>query len=446
MANKREKLIIDLDMLPSKIKIPISRIETSPHSRWIRYLLTKRYCPTAIRAELNRIGLSAPSIPVAKMYFEFIIWAAAEKFNVTKVYENYRSLLKNSEGSGRGKSRAFAKNILNFKMELGDDAEMQANFMRFIYYLDLEWIWGSEIHKFYGTISNYPVDEDGDRIFNSYTTKCKSVDAIVNRIIQNPKRYLIDKMLLEEVPVRQITERARKLMGIGLHEYEISTYKKAFFNIESRSIEDKIHMLEMEKKYFEQVSKDVSKGTQEYRSDSIGERNLLKHNADRRIQEIDKNLFDLNVRYHHAVASMMTSEKQDYGEMLDTMSRTIYKKFSDLSTSGDRNVVAPLTTLSKTFCLLADKAETLKGNKRASSLSDKHTNETILELYKQTVEDMQGEDGPMASDENFGGSYEDISGIEELGVSYSDDDDDDDNVDIDENEIYDGDFDEKDDL
>ena len=409
-----EKLSINPSALPVGLRSSVSAIENLPHRLWIRYLITKRYPFTKIINELKILGLSAPWKEGLQRYFETVIYPAAKKFHVEHLYNDFHEVVTKQKRMGR------KYYVISFRLDIAPNPELEVPFLKFLTYLDVDMIWNFEVHKHYGTVSNYPVDEDGDRFFASGYFQNNSVERSIEKIVQHPKRYLLDRMILENLPTRIITNRAKEA-GIGITEYETILYIKAFFNISSRSLEEKIKLLEMEKKYFEQVVRDASSNTnKEYSSKSIGERKTIIQSAQTRIEEIEKNLFDLNNRHHRAVTMMMTSEKQDYEEMLDTMIRTTYKKFVDLSSSSDRESITPLTNLSKSFVSLAEKKQNMEkfGNR---SGSDYNANESLLELYKQTMSDMQGEDGAMASEENFDGTYEDIAGIEELGVSYDED-------------------------
>jgi len=426
-----DRLEVNIQDLPDECKHTILTMEKLGHLKYLRYLLSKRYPPLPLIMELKKLGLSSPQEDMLIVYFNNVIWPAVEKFGLKGFYGEYKANINNKKKIRTNKS------VLNFRIDVAPNVDSQVNFLKFIFYLDVDNLWMSEVKRYYGSSSNFPVDENGDRLLVSSFGSATATSYTFEKIVQHPKRYMIDKMILEDVPDTRISEWVKRELNMSLSVADITLYRISFFNIRAFSIEEKIKMLEKEQKYFEQTLKDLDRENASLPEQmTSGEKLGLIRAAELRIAEIKDNILTLNSRYNNTVNGILNQDSEDVVTMVETMIRKTYDKFSEVSQTHDPSAISPMYTLTRSFCLLTDKLETVK-NQSASNPERNHTDAgadaAILQLYKQKIEDMNGADGYMF-DENEGVSPSDISGIEELNVAYKDDDDED--IEMDDGEDY----------
>ena len=246
-----------------------------------KIFVSKRYAPIVIKKELQRLGLSAPHEPQLIAYYLAVIDPVIKQFGVSALYADYKSKLlsKNVRGD-------FAKNILNYRLNIGEDFDMQVKFCKFIKELEIDELWMKEIYRFHGSADNLPVDETGKRSLEASSTYKR-----IDKILLHPKRYLVDKFILENVPDSRIAQYCREHLKMTVNHFDITAYKKSFFNIKTLSIEEKIKTLEYEKNSLESLLKDVDE-LEEYSDLEIGEKTLLiaDHNKDLRKLMITSNI------------------------------------------------------------------------------------------------------------------------------------------------------------
>lgn len=417
----RERFHLDVNAIDFGCQKTIARIESSAHVLYIRYLFTKRYSPAAIRRELKKLGLSSPHEEHLTAYFNSIIWPAVEKFGLKKIYGDYHAKL----GKRANKQHDFSKHILNYRLDLGPELDLQTNFCEFIYYLNLDDLWMGEIYKFYGTASKFPVDEYGERILTGNCAGCNDITASIARIVQHPKRYLIDQLILEGADDTRIAEYAQKQLKLRFYAHDVRVYKKAFFNVRALTLEEKIKFLESEKNYFEEAVREMNSGrSKEYADFSPGEISAMLKAAIDRVREIDENLYVLNAKHHQAMTMMQMDKQRDTTDMLEDMMRSAYSRFQTLSDFHDRDSIQPMFTLTRMVCMISDKLDKANSGKRIGL--DQHADNTLIQLAKSTLQEMQTPDGVMENTKDMDYSYDDVEGLDELSVSYQDEDSDED--------------------
>jgi hypothetical protein len=407
---------IDYDKMDQKIIGAIKAIEAKPHVRYIRYLLTKRYSPICIKQELFRLGLSAPHEPNLIAYYLTVIDPIIKKHGLSQLYADYKNKLlrKNKRGD-------FAKEILNYRLNLGDDLDGQVKFCKMVKELDVDSIWITEIYRFHGTADRMPVDTDGTRILDAQSPK-KSID----KILVHPKRYLIDKMLLENVPDSRISRYCREELKLLVNDYDIAGYKRAFFNIKTVSIEDRIKLLETEKNSLQSLLNDLDT-LDAYADMDIGEKMLIQKQTEQRMVELDDNIKTLNMMYSDFAFKQATQDSEDFEGMFTDVTCSLYNRFKALDQFKDRDVVDPIFKVTRMMIFAHDKLEQIKATGNSKTLSgDKHSQSVIMELYKKRVDDVMDEQVKRANaalkeagiepiDDNV--DPNEIMGIEELGTN-----------------------------
>lgn len=409
---------INYDLIDSRIVNSIRSIESKPHVRYIRYLLTKRYSPIMIKTELFKAGLSAPHEPTLIKYYLEIIDPIIKHFGLSDIYASYKSKL-----LSKNQRCSYSKAILNYKFEMGEALDTQTKFCEFIRYLEVDSLWVSEIFRCHGKVSNMPVDEMGKRILDVSTPY-----ANIERILTCEKRYAVDKLILEGLNDTRIAEYCRSTLKIPrVFDYDVRVYKKFFFNIQSQSIEDKIKLLESEKVSLTALleSLNTPSADEEF---GIVEKGIVRRQAERRIEELEESIKTLNMMFTDAAHKVACLEVNDFESMFTDVTLRAYTRFKNLDQYADREVIDGLMKITKIMINAHDKVEVIKNNNNAAA--DKHSQAVILELYKKRANEIDQEQVERANKElaKYGDEPMDpnidlneIGGIEEIGVNIEED-------------------------
>lgn len=415
-----QKFILDLNVdyskVDEKVRRTIENMESKPHIRYIRYLLTKRYSPISIKKELQRLGLSAPHEAPLKTYFLSVMFPIIKKYDMAWLYADYKNRLlsrKNAPG-------AFAKHILNYRLHLGDNLDAQPKFCKLVSALGIGELWMKEIYKFHGCASELPVDKNGERILKTTTTYAKSID----NILLCDKRYLIDKFILENVPTTRISKYCRDNLKLRVQDYDIEIYKRVFFNMKTKSIEEKIKLLELEKQSLQTVLEDIKNGARGYDDLELSDKNTITKQTTQRLEELNDNIRMLNSMFSEAAMRVAECDQQDFEKMFADVVARAYSRFTNLDAYKDRDVVDPLFKTARMMSFAYDKVDTIRMSKKgASTNSDRNSQGVVLELCKQRIEDINAEHkrrvAEKTGDDEYGNIIaDDVAGIEELGVAY----------------------------
>jgi hypothetical protein len=412
------ELNIDYNKVEDKLKTTVKAIEAKPHVRYIRYLLSKMYSPSLIKQELFKLGLSAPHEANLIGYYMAIVDPIIRKQGLSQLYSSYKNkLLKKNPERAR-----YADEVLNYKVDLADDLDGQVKFCKFIKELEVDSLWIGEIYRFHGSVDKFPVDEEGNRILvTSAATKS------YEKILINPKRYLVDKFILEGIPDSRIIQYCRDTLKLVIYEYDLELYRRVFFNLKTNTIEDKIKALEVERNSLIQTIKDID-GGDVYPDMGLGERSVIRSQSSQRIEELDGNIKTLNMLFSEFAFKAATSEHNDFEKMFSDIVNRGYKRFCELDAYKDRDVVDPMFKVARLMTFAHDKVENIAvaGGKNGS-IADKHSQTVLMELYKQRTDEIMNEQLVRANKELSAAGIEpieekicaeDIAGIEDLGVSF----------------------------
>ena len=403
---------INYDQMSDKVRKTVQIMEAKPHVKYIRYLLTKRYSPIEIKRELQRLGLSAPHEQPLIFYYLAVIDPLIKKHNLSNVYSSYKGKLLNK----KNKRGAYAMDILKFKLEFDNDLDGQINFCHMINELEIESVWISELLKMYGRAENIPVDENGERIIKKGLYK-RSIDTLLT----HPKRYLVDKMILEKVPTKRIVEYINKNFdGMRLFDYDITYYKSIFFNMKTYDIEDKIKLITSERNNL-QLSLSSIEDDEEM---TVGEKTILMKKTQDRIAELDDNIKLLNSLYSESTMKSIELERENLEQMFLDIVTSSYNRYKHLDQFKDRDVVDPLMKTVKIIGYAYDKANEAKNsNSVTNSNRDVHSQTEMMKLYRARADEVYQEQKSELEEANkYGednlttGGIDDIMGVEELNI------------------------------
>ncbi len=392
----------EYDEQSDRIAAIINSVDSKPHAKFIKYLFSKKYSPSAIRKELQKLALSSPHEKQLGMYYLAVIDPIVRECKMGAFYGGYKNrLLKKSQAGD------YSKDLLNFRLDLGESIEDQIKFCKFITAIDVEESWSGEIMGFYGTASNVPEDENGERIIK--TTAYKKID---DKILRSEHRYLIDKMILEGVPDTRIATYMKTKFKLPIHRYDVTYYKRVFFSIRTHTLEDKITQIKSEKNSLEGYI-DIINSDAEL---SLGDKIVLKKQTEDRIKELTENIRSMNMLYSEAALSKMESDNYDFEAIFVDVALRAYTRLRDLDIYKDRDVVDPLVKVSKMIGYAHDKAQELRATSKVGS-GDKHAQAQIVSLYRQRVDEVYKE---QQDKHNVEGTDDvkksDILGIDEINV------------------------------
>ena len=406
---------INYEAMSEKVRKTVKIMEAKPHVKYIRYLLTKRFSPIQIKRELQRLGLSAPHEQPLIVYYLAVIDPIIKKNGLSNTYSSYKGKLLNKKNP-RG---AYAMDILKFKLEFADDLDGQINFCKMINDLEIEEVWISELMKTYGRAENIPVDENGERIVRKGIYK-RSID----KLLTHPKRYLVDKMILEKVPTKRIVEYINKNFDkMRLFDYDIVYYKSIFFNMKTYDIEDKIKLITAERNNLKLSLKSIETDEEM----TLGEKTSLIQKTKDRIDELDDNIKLLNSLYSETTMKSIELERDNLEEMFLDIVTSTYTRFKHLDQFKDRDVVDPLMKTVKIMGYAYDKANEAKhiNNAKNTVAGDVHSQAEMMnlyrrradELYQEEKEKLELQEANTYGEENLEtGGIEEIMGVEELNI------------------------------
>lgn len=413
---------INYDDIDVKCRNTIKYIEARPHVRYIRYLLTKRYSPIMIKQELQRLGLSSPHEKALTTYYLAVIDPVLKKLKLSYLYSDYKNKLLKAK-SKRGD---YSKYHLNYRLDLGDDLDGQVKFCKFIKELEVEQMWITEIMKVHGFASNLPVDELGNRILS--TTAQDRTPAGLEKILTCDNRFIIDKLLLENVPTDRIAIYCRDNLKLRVYSPDIKMYKNMFFNIQAQTVEDKIKSLTAEKNSLNQFLADLEdnrmKDDKFIENLSLGDKKNLIEQTQKRIEDLDVSIRSLNAKYTEDIVKIAAGNQQDFEDMFAEVALKSFQRFKILDEFKDRDIVDVLLKTVKMMGYAYDKVESIKNLKNGSS--DVHSKAVLLTLVNERMEDIVNEQKMRAAkeldDEDFGNvAVDDIDGIDEVTMNINDD-------------------------
>ncbi len=349
-------------------------IQNKGHVRYIRYLLSKRVPPTSIKKELGRLSLSAPDRDTLSVYFEHIMLPMIRECGLTEYYTNYYERL------ATGKAEKELTPTLSFDVTFEDKEADRVAFCRFVRNLEIEDMWSREIVRYYGGIHHIPQNEQGERVIK--VVKPRNVE----NILTNPKKYIIDKLLLENVPAARIEAYLWEKHQLKINDADISAYAKYFFNFERRDIETLIEQLITERNSVES-DLDILYNNDEL---TLGDKAATASQYEKKIKFLDETISELNAKYSELSYQQGLEEKINLENIIEDMIRRGYDRFKMLDKSKDRDVVKPITDISKMVFTAIDKKQQLENHKikveRTVLDRDKNAGEIMLELYQEAYD------------------------------------------------------------
>lgn len=409
----------------------IETVEKKPHAMYIKYLMTKRVGPTMITSEMNRLGLSCPSIQFLNKYYHLQIDPLIKKNGLTSLYAEYKAKL---EGKKLNKNKTstrsdYISGILKYAIDIADDEVLQVKFCSFIRDLGVEIPWGWEITRYHGTVDNFPKDSNGVRILTAQLAKTN-----IDKVAKSRYRHIVEKLLLDRLSDARISAYMMENCKEDIKPKDVAAFRMVFFNTHLNGLEDNIKMLTDEKTYQLSILADIKNSATPYCDMTIGEKAQTEQNVNRRINEIDNNLRDLRAAYNDLTYDSKAAAENDFQQMFIDVATRAYKRFCDYDNSKDRDIAGPLAQVSKVMIAAHDKVEKIKETSvKASSDDDVGIRGNLASLYHARLDEIEDEEKEKANtrlqsmgfegvDDNI--NPDEIGGVDELGSEISDEDND----------------------
>ena len=389
--------------LDKNVVSAVLSVQNKGHVRYIRYLLSKRVPPTSMKKELGRLSLSAPDRNTLAIYFEHLVLPMIRECGLTEYYTNYYERL------ATGKAEKDTTPTLSFDVTFEDNDADRIAFCRFIRNLEIEDMWSREIVRYYGGIHHIPQNEQGERIIK--VVKPRNVE----NILTSPRKYVIDKLLLENVPATRIEAYLWEKYKIKISDVDISAYAKYFFNFERRDIETLIEQLINERNSVESDLEIL------YNNDelTLGDKAATASQYEQKIKFLDETISELNTRYSELSYQQGLDEKVSLELIIEDIIKRGYDRFKMLDRATDRDVVKPITDISKMVFTAIDKKHQMEDHKIKTERTildrDKSAGEVMLELYQEAydraIQSMETKHVPEGETEV---SLDDIEGVDEV--------------------------------
>lgn len=371
----------DLQNIRPEYKDWIDNIEKKPHSKYIKYLLTKKYSADAVNKELIRLGLSCPSSDQLKTYFLYVMLPLIEKFDLVDVYEDY--IISIRDGKGR-RNKISGNNfyVLKFISDFDKNEKGRINFCRLLKVLDIDCLWADEIFQFYGDEEALPLDDKGSKIIDISRSKFKESITSTEKILLYNKRFLVDKLLLDNVSPERIARILKNNYNSVFTKDDIANYSRIFFNYKRRDLESTIEELEDEKNNLSLQLRDLMD-----RDDiSLGEKATMTSKLEIRIKELDKTIKELNATYSDVAFNEGTLNNLEITDMFKDVIKRSYARFKNLDRYNDVDIVDSLNKLVRAMSSSATAYTSLIDNEEKMKKKDKNLTQVLLELTEESVD------------------------------------------------------------
>lgn len=398
-------------------------IEQKPHRLYIRYLLTKKWSPRKIRENLYKLGLSSSNDDSIERYYNIMIKPMIKKHKLGHIYQDYDSVLARKSDK---RTQRFPTE-LNFKLELGNDVDTQINFLKFINEIECEDLWRNEFYNFYGRRENVPTDPDTGK---SLMEKFNKQSQLPWSIIQSPKRYVVDELILEGLSNARIIRHMQEHHNIRIQSYEILMYRSSFFNVTMIDVREQIKFIEVERQnilfHIQNIDTRITKiegGKLPDPNSTISDLLIEKKSLFSRLSDLDNSIRSLNAQHNEAAANRLAGDTINYEAIFAEMFAKTYDKFTFMAKQNDRDVVDPMYKLTKMMgaqyaAMEQAKEAGLKGNLKTQSELINLITDRIDELEEEDKEAQKALGNFEESNVGFGDEeveMSDIMGVENLG-------------------------------
>ena len=364
-------MLVEYDKLKPDVAELIAMIESKPHVRYIRYLLSKQVPPTPMRTELRRLGLSAPVREQMSIYFDTLMYPKLKAYGLAKYFRNYRNRL-----AGKDYNDNELTPTTSFDMTFEDNDAAREAFCKFLREIEIEEMWSREVTKYYGGVQNIPQNSSGERIMKANVTRS------VEGILIHPRRYVIDKLLLEGVSISRISTYMLDKYDFRVDSMDLYAYRSYFFNFERKTIEETINQLISEQSSIRNEMEILKSCTDL----TLGDKASIRKQYQEKLEFLDDTIKALSAKYSDMAYQQGIDDRLSVQEMIEDIAKRGYHRLKHLDRERDRDVVKPLTDVAKMVFTAVDKLSAIEERKTKYADKDKNVVEVLMELYKEAYD------------------------------------------------------------
>lgn len=362
-------MIVHFNKITPENRTLVRSIESKAYVGYIRYLLLKRWSFDRVRRELMRLGLAWNEKADFEIYFQEVLYPSIKKHKLTKYYKKY--------------SQGMEDSPLSFSNTFGRSEKDRVSFVDLINFLDIHQFFAEEILEHYGSpanIPNHPVTG------KPLISKEKPIDLV--EVLQNPKRHVIEGLLVDGYSPKQIESHLYQRYDIELTADEIKAYAKSFFNVKRQDIQRLLDTLQEEK---DSLSTRLVEIRNRPKSNfTVGERFEVISTMNNKINELGRMINKLSSFHTSSSYNAAVLEVSDMREMFSDVMARAHKRFRDLDERTEDEIVGPLNNIVSMMAKATDKI--MKIDDVINQTSNKSINEEMLEVIMPTLDRIQEEE------------------------------------------------------
>lgn len=362
-------MIVHFNKITPENRTLIRSIESKAYVGYIRYLLLKRWPFERVRRELMRLGLAWNEQEDFEIYFREVLLPPIKKHKLGKYFKKY--------------SREMKDSPLSFSNTFGNFEKDRVAFIDLLSLLDITQFFVEEIIEHYGSPANIPNHPETGKPLIS---KEKPIDLV--EILQNPKRYVIENLLVEGYSPKQIEAHLYQRYDMEITSDEIKAYAKSFFNVKRQDVQRMLDTFQAEK---DLLSNRLVEIRQRPKADfSVGERFEIISTINNKVSELSKMINKLSSVHTNSSYNAAVLEVSDMREMFsDVMSRA-HKRFRDMDERTEDEVVSHLNSIVTMMAKATDKIMGI--DDILNQTTNKSINEEMLEVIMPTLDRIQQEE------------------------------------------------------
>lgn len=317
-------MIIQYNKVSPEHRSLVRSIQSKSYSGYIRFLLIKRLPYDGVKKELLRLGLSWNEQEEYKIYFQQVLLPIIKQFRLLKYYRTYQYGLKGER--------------LTFKKTFGTSEKDRIQFINMCQLLEIDQFFTQEIVNHYGGMKNIP----NDPATGKPLIKLEAPVDLVG-ILQNPKRHVIERLLLDGYTPKQISSHLDLRFDMILTPEEIKAYAKSFFNVQRADMERLVEAFQEEKIALQEKVKEIK--AQDPGEFTFGEQYEALSALNTKITQIDQSIKRLSKVHTDVSFNAGTLEAADVREMFTDVLARVHKRFRRMDERTEDSVVAPLNML-----------------------------------------------------------------------------------------------------
>jgi hypothetical protein len=329
----------------------------------------KRWPYERVRKELMRLGLAWNEQEDCEVYFHEVLYPLIQKYKLEKYYKKYR----------------FGMNdeTLTVGQTFGSSENDRIAFVDILKALEIEQFFAEEIVTFYGGILSIPLHpKTGEPIIS----RERPTDLV--ELLQNPRRYAIEHMLVEGYSPKQISEHLFQRYDMEITPLEIKTYAKSFFNVKRHDIQRLLDTLTDEKEALEERLFEIKRRPPD--DFSYGERYEIVSAVSNKINELSTMLRKLSSVHLGATFNAAVLEVTDMREMFKDVMVRAHRRYRELDERTEDEIVNPLNSIVTMMAKATDKIIGI--DDVLNQKSTKSINEEMLEVIMPTLDRIQKEE------------------------------------------------------